>query len=132
MFLFFVLFFFFQEYSVMMKKQQNNNNMSPTCGNCIHTPIGHRCCIHPDWPILPDDPADDCEYHFYRVKPEYMKYYRRRPVAPRGWLWDDQMFSRMMSELWAYLKDLQHGIITDNNGGYFTKYPFSRKIICGT
>jgi len=114
----------------MKKKNDENNNSTtnPTCGNCIHNPSGRRCSIYPDWAVLPDDPGDHCEYHFHRVKPEMLKYYKHKPTTPRGWLWDDQVFLRMMSELWAYLKDLQNGIISDNNGGYFTKYPFEERL----
>ncbi len=121
----------------MMKKQHIRSSIKdktivlcgPTCGNCIHSYNGYRCHIFTKWGILPDDPANNCEYHFYRVPKKYMKYYKHKPVAPRGWLWDDQVFSKMMSELWAYLQDLQQGIITDNNGCYFTKWVFGEKII---
>ncbi len=118
-----------------MKKQENSSSKDkmgptkgPTCGDCIHNPSGHRCCIHPDWPVLPDDPISLCEFYFHRVPKEYMKYYKHKPMAPKGWLWDPQIFSKMMQDLWEYIEDIRKGIISDNNGGYFTRYPFGNKL----
>jgi len=113
----------------MMKKDKNNSSTDgPTCGNCIHNPGGHRCCVYPDWAVLPDDPADHCEYHFYRVPPQYMRYYKHKPQAPRGWRWDDHIFAKMLLELNAYYMDVRKGIVSDNNGGYFTRWPFKNQI----
>lgn len=108
----------------MMKKQPRSNNMAkgPTCGNCMHSYNGYRCHIFKKWEILPTDSGHNCEYHFYRVPKKYMKYYKHKPVFTKGWPDTD------MKKQWGYFKDLQHGIITDNNGGYFTKWVFGEKI----
>ena len=111
----------------MMKKQLNNNiSKSPTCGNCMHSCNGYRCSIFTKWQILPNDSGEHCDFHFYRVPKKYMKYYKHRPVMTKGWPDSD------IEKYWEYIKDLRRGIVSDNNGGYFMRYPFGEKIICST
>jgi len=111
---------------------ENNNSCgcSPTCGNCLHNSTGCHCNIFQKWIIMPEDPAEHCEYYFPRVKSTFYKhYYKHKPTSKKGWTHDPFIFMEMLTDLWGYMQDLRKGILLDNNGGYFTRWPFGNKII---